>query len=304
LLVEKLPFAVLVAAFAFRAAAAQNATGALASMEALSIAQRTGNALRGGMWYIAKSALPTGLGVFYPLSPGSVPVWRTAVAAALLAVISLAVLRVWHNRPQAVAGWLWFALTLLPVSGLVQTGSHGMADRFAYIPLAGLLVMASGFLVCRRTGSWRSALPGVAIAVAVVALSGASYAQTRHWRDELSLFGRALAVSEVESPLIRNHLAEASERAGDYEAALRHHRVALQLRPDWALTHRGLGRLMARQGDFDSAEWHLREAVGIDSEDTLARADLDDLLRCRLEPATAAACLAGTILARVDDRRP
>jgi Flp pilus assembly protein TadD len=108
----------------------------------------------------------------------------------------------------------------------------------------------------------------------------------------------------VESPLIRNHLAEASERAGDFAAAMRHHQVALRLRPNWALTHRSLGRLMARQGDFDAAERHLREAVQIDPGDARARADLDDLLRCRQESATAAACLAGTILARADDRRP
>ena len=40
-------------------------------------------------------------------------------------------------------GWLWFAGTLVPVIGIVQVGSQAMADRYTYIPLIGLFIMAA-----------------------------------------------------------------------------------------------------------------------------------------------------------------
>jgi tetratricopeptide (TPR) repeat protein len=302
LIFEKLPIVVLSAAFALKAVAAQSSTGALASLEALSIADRIGSALRGGIWYLGKFVLPTGLGVLYPLSLENVPLWRTAAAASLLAFVSVVAVLVRRRRPQALAGWLWFVLTLLPVSGLVQTGSHSVADRFAYVPIVGLLAMVTAFLAGPGAEAMKPRLLGAAVASLVVALSAASCMQARSWRNELTLFNQALAVGGGESPIVRNHLAEASERAGDYSGAVRHHQVALRLRPDWAMTYRGLGRVLARQGDLDAAERHLREAVRLDPGNAEVVADLEDLLRCREEPATVAACLERTIVARADDK--
>lgn len=37
--------------------------------------------------------------------------------------------------------WLWYLGTLVPVIGLVQIGSQGMADRYTYVPLIGLFVV-------------------------------------------------------------------------------------------------------------------------------------------------------------------
>ena len=38
-------------------------------------------------------------------------------------------------------GWLWYGGTLVPVIGLVQVGNQAMADRYAYIPSVGVLIM-------------------------------------------------------------------------------------------------------------------------------------------------------------------
>ena len=40
-------------------------------------------------------------------------------------------------------GWLWFTGTLVPVIGIVQVGRQAMADRYTYIPLIGLFIMAA-----------------------------------------------------------------------------------------------------------------------------------------------------------------
>jgi len=46
-----------------------------------------------------------------------------------------------RKLPFVFTGWFWFAGMLVPVIGLVQVGSQSMADRYAYLPVAGLLVI-------------------------------------------------------------------------------------------------------------------------------------------------------------------
>jgi len=50
--------------------------------------------------------------------------------------------------PYFIVGWLWFLGAMVPVIGLVQVGSHAMADRYTYIPLNWL------YLLCSRGIAW------------------------------------------------------------------------------------------------------------------------------------------------------
>ena len=45
-----------------------------------------------------------------------------------------------RRRPYLLAGWLWFAIGMLPAMGLMQVGWQGMADRFTYLPHIGLAI--------------------------------------------------------------------------------------------------------------------------------------------------------------------
>jgi len=40
-------------------------------------------------------------------------------------------------------GWLWYLGTLLPVIGLIQVGSQSHADRYTYVPIVGLFLIAA-----------------------------------------------------------------------------------------------------------------------------------------------------------------
>jgi len=65
------------------------------------------------------------------------------VAGSGLLLLAVCGLTVWRARkqPYLLVGWCWFLGVLLPFIGLVQAGAQAMADRFAYLPLIGLLVM-------------------------------------------------------------------------------------------------------------------------------------------------------------------
>ena len=71
------------------------------------------------------------------------PLWQVLGAVLLLIAVTFAVIRTAKRFPYLAVGWLWFAGTLVPVIGIVQVGSQAMADRYTYIPLIGLFVMAA-----------------------------------------------------------------------------------------------------------------------------------------------------------------
>src|ERR1019366_6147267 len=94
--------------------------------------------------YILKTFWPTRLAAFYPYSM-ELPAWQAAASVFALAGMSWAALRWLRRRPYIAAGWFWYLGTLIPVVGLVQAGAVSRADRFTYIPMAGIsIVLAWG----------------------------------------------------------------------------------------------------------------------------------------------------------------
>ena len=96
---EKLPLLALAAAVSAVTVVAQGAGGALQSAERYPLALRLANALDATAVYLGKAVWPTGLAVFYPYPHGGIPLWRSAVVAALLVGITAVALRERRRRP-------------------------------------------------------------------------------------------------------------------------------------------------------------------------------------------------------------
>ena len=160
LIVEKVPLLVLALATSIATVIVQNSVGAMAGLDALPWPVRAANATIGYVAYLWKTIWPTHLAAFYPLfaiSPGRV----AAAAIALVAVTALVVARR-AKYPYLFVGWFWYLITIAPVIGLLQAGEQGMADRFMYVPMIGILVMVAwgvpAWLERRRVqGSWAMA---------------------------------------------------------------------------------------------------------------------------------------------------
>ena len=105
-----------------------------------------------------------------PTSPWAIPTPRVPAAGACV-VLCVAVLGLASafaiferaRRPYLVVGWLWFVGALVPVIGLVQSGSHGRADRYMYIPLMGISVA-----VAWLAGEWAGRFPRGPAAMALL----------------------------------------------------------------------------------------------------------------------------------------
>lgn len=260
LLIEKIPFFVLSAASSAVTVYAQE--GSLATLEAVSIGRRVGNALVSYAVYLGKTVWPAKLAVFYPL-PLSIPWWKGLAAGALL--LALTALAVWRLRrqPYLAAGWLWFLGMLVPVIGLLQVGRQAMADRYTYLPSIGLfLILAWGardLLGAIPAGRRRVVLAGGALAV-VAALSVAAHAQVRTWQNSLTLFRHALKVTD-DNYLAHLNVAVALSHEGKQEESLHHYREVLRLQRNLAEAHAALGTALRRWGRNAEALPHLRRAV-------------------------------------------
>ena len=140
LLLEKLPFFVLAALMSVVTFVVQRRTGALAANESLPLSARGGNALISYCRYLGKLCWPTDLAVVYP-HPGQWPLVLVVLAGGLLLGITALVWAGRRRHPYLLVGWLWYCGTLVPVSQLVQTGGHAIADRYTYLPSLGALIL-------------------------------------------------------------------------------------------------------------------------------------------------------------------
>lgn len=279
LVLEKLPLAALSAVVAGLALAAQGRGRAVVSLELLPLGERISNALLSAVSYLGMTVWPLRLGAYYPLPAAAPGAAAVAGASVLLAGITLACLGLRRRAPFLAVGWLWYLVTLLPVSGLVQVGGQAMADRYTYLPLIGPVVaLVWGVEAVTRPVRRRGVfLAPLALAV-VGALAVLCRAQVGYWRDDLTLYRRTLEVT-TGNWMIRNNLGKAHAARGDRDAAIAEFRESLRIKPSFVLARHNLAATLAQAGRADEAVEEYRRALDYNLFD----ADLHVALAALLE---------------------
>jgi len=195
LLVEKLPLVSFVGLSCVLTWKAQNRIGATDVLQ-LPLRFRIENALISYLAYIQKMFWPVHLAVFYPHPQKSISSWKIVLAILFLTLITVLVLSMREKR-YLLVGWLWYLGTLVPVLGIVQVGTLAMPDRYAYIPLIGVLLMIVCFL-CEWMDNWAAPGRNIALAIGLCAVSALSL-DTRHevmyWHDSVTLWSRSIEVT-------------------------------------------------------------------------------------------------------------
>ena len=234
LIAEKLPLLALSALSSLVTLRYQQTS--LVPLDVLPWPLRLANAAVSYASYLGKILLPRHLAVFYPI-PLAFPAWQTAGAALLIVIITGLALWSWRRAPWLLIGWLWFLGTLVPVIGLVQVGRQAMADRYLYIPSIGLfLALVWGISELLRD---RRALLAALSTVVLLALATGTWVQTGTWRDSVTLYRHALAVTR-DNYVAHVGLAKALAARRDWSGAVEQYRQALALRPEFQEARRGL----------------------------------------------------------------
>lgn len=271
---EKAPFFAVSALFCVVAVEAQRRGGALQSLDTLSLSTRLSNAAVSYLLYVWKMVWPVGLSVHYPHPGASLPAVLVISAVGLLGVTTLVAIRQRTHRPYLIVGWLWFAGMLVPVSGLVQTGMHQMADRYLYFPLIGLFMSLTWFVPSLLSaGSQAARFLPIGSAIIVLVLASVSWVQVGYWENSLVLFEHALEVTQSNT-VAHNNLGVALRDRGFTDEAKEHLESALRIEPDYVLAHNNLGLALRDQGEFTKAVEHFEQALKLQPDFAQAHVNL------------------------------
>jgi protein O-mannosyl-transferase len=317
LLMEKIPFFAITAAFCLVTVLSQKKADALITTGALPLPFRIENALVSYVHYLSEAFWPAHLSYFYIYS--SLPMIVVVGAALVLVLVSASAWNMRSKMPYALVGWLWFLGTLVPVIGLVQVGEQAMADRYTYVPLIGI-----EFLVVWGLHQWvpHRRLLAVVGAIVLLACVGLTRQQAGYWKDSETLYRHAIdvdpknwaahaslgrtfraqgkiddAIAEYQTSLalfpnnsdVHNNLGIAYMAREQPDKAILEFKEAVRLRPNLPGSHVNLGTLLYEQGHTEDAIAEFREALRLKPDDASAQHNLNILLQKQVEQLPKAA---------------
>lgn len=257
-LAAKLWLLIPVAAVAASALFSQNSVGAMAPLDAETLFTRNlPNAFLSMSWYVTHFVWPVGLAVHYPHpylpQAGGVPPTSLMLGSAvgLFAAIAALAFAFRRSAPWLSVGFAWWAVALLPVLGLVQVGTQGVADRYAYISMiGGFVVFAWGLEALRARFRIPVAPVGIAALGVVLGFGAAAHSQAKNWSDSTSLYSRAVEVSPRDVAMLFNlgNAVQAGARAGEAESL---YRRALAVQPAHSPSQLNLAELLREGGNAE-----------------------------------------------------
>ena len=290
-ILEKLPFFAVAIAFTWITVLAQG--------DALDdnrnrplVGQRLPNAIFATGWYLWRFAVPLNLIPYHPpIDPGKSAIWVAVSAAACLGLVAVAAALV-RSRPYLAWGVAWFFVSLLPVSQIVQTGGHGYADRYSYIPHLGLCVAVVWAVADACSGPLPRSVSVTALVGTAALLAGLTVAQIGAWKDSLTLWRHCLA-HDQRAALPHYNFACALSDARDKASAEVEFRRTLAIEPMDEDSINALAALLIEQRRFveakplvEAAARSSRKPITLVNEASLA------LGEGRLDEALAAASKA------------
>ncbi len=261
---------------------AQSTWGAVVTRDALPIGMRVGNALISYVVYLAQSVRPVELAIYYPY-PRTIDVAFASFAALGLAFATWWFVRARARRPWLLVGWLWYLGTLVPVIGIVQVGQQAHADRYTYLPSIGIAWMFVWELAeyARTSFGTSSRGAGRGLVVLGVILLGLLARQTREqvalWRDSISVFGHAVAVTG-DNAMARQNLGNSLLAEGDLQGALRELGECVRISPAFPDARSNLASVLGALGRNEEALQQLREALRLGQDGFNVRLNLGQAL--------------------------
>jgi len=229
LVLEKLPLLALSAGSAVITMVAQ--TESVVPTEALPIGVRLESSFCAYAMYLWKAIWPAHLAAVYPHPGRGLPLWQL-FAGGLIVVTGLIV--AWQQRstrPYFTVGWLWYLGTAVPIIGIIQVGIQVIADRYAYIPLIGIFVIAVWEASALADRVHLGVAPrAIAASLILAALAFTTFRQIGYWQSTVDLWTHALQVTENNS-MAENFLANELFSLGRYQEGMAHLRTYVRLEP-------------------------------------------------------------------------
>lgn len=215
--------------------------------------------LKSWAFIFARYFFPVGLAVNYvfPVPLNIFDPW-VLLAIALLAFYAVLLVFGFCRDRVLFFGLVWFGLAWLPTSNLWPF-AYLAADRYAYFPLAGLLIVVAA-LVARSRG-YSPQISGAFLCTVILVFSLLTGRQILCWRDNPTLWRHSLAVNpqSAQATVLVGYYDHYLK--GDFARALQIYDAASQINPLDPMPASYRAVLHANLGDDPEACRSYREVV-------------------------------------------
>lgn len=255
-----------------------SAKAMIATLDNIPLSWRLGNAAVSYVAYVGNTLWPAGLAVYYPHPKGGLSGGVIAAAVLLLVFTTAAAWVTRRKYPYFLTGWFWFMGMLVPVIGIVQSGSLARADRYTYLPHIGLSVVLVWLTVDLCAG-WRLRrwVLGAVAAGAITAMIWCANAQASSWRNSYTLWVHALACTGS-NDINEGNLGHFFLMNGRLDEAEGHIRKAVEIKPNAEKNQNNLGMCLLNGGKAAESIAYFQRAVEINTRFVQARSNLGSAL--------------------------
>ncbi len=146
-------------------------------------------------FYLQKTVWPNALYTHYPYAhiADGYPIWEVLGMIVGLLFVSAFALLFHRKAPWILTGWFWFLGMLLPTIGLMQISTYARADRYSYLPQAGLwITLVWSAFALEKLLPFRQRIGVFLAGIGIGAFALVAGYQTSFWRDNLTLWTRSI----------------------------------------------------------------------------------------------------------------
>lgn len=262
--------------------------------------------------YFAMLVYPFSQRVFLPQDPSvSLPSFYTLLGVAAIVAPVVLIARRKETQPSVrtsqsavrslrfplLVGYLVFLASILPVTNVFSLGLAYAAERLAYLPSVGFLLMAAALAtwLSRRTRRLRNGVL-VVTGLYLVLMPVNLLLRLPVWHDQVSLFQRMVQEVPGSTTARKNYGTALLDDGHEPDSAASQFRRALALHPDGADLHADLGRALKELHDTSSAIAEYQQAIRLMPRDLETQNNLGQLWGrlgkldsaiAHLEPATS-----------------
>lgn len=209
--------------------------------------------------YLKQLIYPIGLYLPYPFYvPSKIEIYS---GLFILTIITLASLRYIKSSPTFFLGWFWYIILLLPVSGILQSGHHAHADRYAYLPMIGILIFVAVFISQKVNKlEINKNMMKFVFVLGVIFLSTISLFQHSHWKNSATLFNNTY-FNDKTNYLANAIIAKQHISNGEIETGMQYYKQARDSSPTFMDLYASISRALIDKDAYDRATYVLENGM-------------------------------------------
>tara|TARA_B100001109_G_scaffold254795_1_gene255530 strand:+ start:7461 stop:9194 length:1734 start_codon:yes stop_codon:yes gene_type:complete len=208
------------------------------------------------LFYPFKFILPVNLSAFYPyptLTNNHLP-YLYYFTVPLVLLITYLLYRFRSNK-LLILGALFYSLSISVTLQIVAVGNQLTTDRYIYLPMIGLLIMAASLIRAKPKIIW------ISTAILGFTLATKTTLRSQVWKNDQFIWEDVLQKYPDVAQAHNNLGSYLLEKKGQSQSAFKHFNKAIELKPYYADAYSNRGNLFSQMGNSEKAIADFNQAI-------------------------------------------